>query len=74
MNKSKRAILAGAADVIEQIMRDEDQDLKDQPDPIENAPVSDCFRANVVNLTAAVILVRRVIERNVIVPGNTNVS
>ena len=63
MNGSKRAILAGAADVIEQISKDEAQDLRDQPDQIEDSAAGQVFRDNVVNLKAAVIMVRRVIDR-----------
>jgi hypothetical protein len=64
MNPSKRAILHGAADVIEQIAKDEEQDLKDQPDNIELDPCSDAFRANVSDLRAAVALIREVIIYN----------
>jgi len=65
MNRSKRAILAGAADVIEQIRKDENQDLKDQPDPIEDSLSCQDFRNNITNLRAVGILLQRVITRGV---------
>lgn len=64
MNQSKRAILAGAADVIEQIRKDEAQDLRDQPDQIENSASCQVFRNNIINLEAAVSIIRRVITRS----------
>ncbi len=63
MNPSKRAILAGASDVIEQIGMDEEQDLRDQPDSIEDAKASDNFRANVTDLKAVVRILQNVIGR-----------
>ena len=63
MNPSKRAILEGACDVIEQIAIDEDQDLRDQPDSIEYAKCCDEFRQNVTDLKAAVNLIMGVVRR-----------
>lgn len=63
MNPSKRAILLGACDVIEQIALDEDQDLRDQPDSIEDDDCSDKFRQNVVDLKAALNLIEGVVNR-----------
>lgn len=63
MNKSKRAILTGAVDIIEQIQKDEDQDLRDQPDSIEYSEACKPFRDNVINLESAVIMIRRVVDR-----------
>ncbi len=64
MNQSKRAILHGALDVIIQIKRDEEQDLKDQPDSIEYSEACDDFRGNVADLNSAIVLLDTVINRN----------
>jgi len=63
VNPSKRNNLRGALMVLNQVRDDEAQDLKDQPDPIEDAVYSDTFRKNVEDLTEASRLIEQVINR-----------
>ena len=63
MNSSKRAILHGAMDVIMQIKKDEEQDLRDQPDDIENSKALNHFRDNAADLNTAVVMLDLVINR-----------
>lgn len=62
MNPSKRAILAGAMDVIEQIAIAEEKDLRDQLDNIELDVCCDAFSANVVDLKECIKRLEKVIS------------
>jgi len=63
MNPSKRACLQAALAIVGQISNDEAQDLRDQPDSIEESQATQAFRDNVEDLRSAGDLIMKVICR-----------
>jgi len=63
VNQSKRDLLAAARAILIDVIKREEQDLLDTPDNIENSHACDNFRENITELTAAQVIISKVIRR-----------
>jgi hypothetical protein len=63
MNESKRQILLGVVQIVNQIRDDEAKDLADTPDNIEFSEHCDAFRSNCSDLDYINYVLKRVILR-----------